>query len=46
MKLSGCAHIVKLLDTIENNKAYYFLMEYCETDLSKVIKEHGRHCSI
>ena len=40
--LSGEANIVKLVDTFENNTAYYFFMEYCETDLSKLIKEKGR----
>jgi serine/threonine protein kinase len=40
-QLSGCAHIVRLIETIENARAYYFLMEYCESDLGKIIKEQG-----
>lgn len=27
--LSGCPHIVKLVDSIENARAYYFIMEHC-----------------
>jgi serine/threonine protein kinase len=41
-KLSGQPHIVKLVDTIENNKAFYFVMEYCELDLSKIIRDKGK----
>lgn len=40
-ELSGCSNVVSLIETIENSKAYYLIMEYCESDLSKVIKENG-----
>ena len=39
--LSGCANIVRLEHFTQNSKAYYYIMEYCETDLSKMLKSKG-----
>ena len=33
-------HIVKYYDSSKNSGSFYILMEYCENDLKKFIKEH------
>ena len=39
--LSGCDNIVRLVHFTQNSEAYYYIMEYCETDLSKLLKTKG-----
>ena len=39
MKLSKCPYIAKMYKTEKNDKGFYFIMEYCETDLAKLLKK-------